>query len=92
MAEKQPSTGKQVPDPATHYDRSDPRREAGAGRVTTNDHATPAACQDKMPGAVHNAQDTTRQLNAEDEAEMHKADRSPLESEPGWENKPLKGV
>ena len=91
MAEQpRPVTKEQVPDTAATYERADPKRESGAGRLTTNDKATPTPTPDKMQNAVHHAQDGTKQLNAEDEASLTpKPEDAAMSKEPlGWEKKP----
>jgi hypothetical protein len=66
MAEQmRPSSKKNAPDPAIHFDRSKPENEAGMGRLDNN-KAVPANSRDKMDQAVANKQDPTHQVNAED--------------------------
>ncbi len=87
-----PQPKQQVPDPAHTYERTDPKRESGAGRLTNNTHATPAPRADKMPKAVGNAHDGATQLNADESAAIAaKAGRPAIDNEPlGWETKPKK--
>jgi len=67
MAEQmRPASKKDAPDPANSYERANPDREAGMGRLDNNMNATPACCPDKMDQAVKNRQDGTRQLNGRD--------------------------
>jgi hypothetical protein len=49
------------------------------GRLDTNRKATPKHVPDPVPGPVRNAQDPTRQLNAEDVVNS-RAGKSPTES------------
>src|SRR5215207_176691 len=66
MAEQmRPASREQAPDPANSYERANPGREAGTGRLDNN-KATPQDSADKQESAVHNRQDGTRQLNAHD--------------------------
>jgi len=90
MADKTiPQTNEQAPDPAVHFDRSDPKRESGAGRLTNNSKATPAKCEDKMASAVSHAQDGSTQVNADDAATIApKPERPDVDRESlGWEKK-----
>ena len=67
MAEQmRPSSSQNAPDPANSYERANPGREAGMGRLDNNMDATPTCCPDKMDQAVKNRQDGTRQQNAHD--------------------------
>ncbi len=69
MPEKiQPSANVQAPNPAHTYERTDPKRESGAGRLTNNSNATPTDRADKMAAAMHNAHDGSKQLNAQEAA------------------------
>jgi hypothetical protein len=56
----------QVPDPTDSYERSHPEHESGQGRLDNNTKATPTSRPDKMPAAVGNAQDGSKQINAHD--------------------------
>jgi hypothetical protein len=80
-----PASEKQSPDPAIHFDRSDPKREAGQGQVKANDKATPTPCPDQMPNTVDHAQAGDKQINSEEAATIApKAEDSENESL-GWE-------
>jgi hypothetical protein len=57
----------EVPDTADIYERSRPGHEAGMGRLDTNDDAVPEDRADVMHKAVHNRQDPTHQINADEE-------------------------
>jgi hypothetical protein len=63
-----PASKKDAPDPAVHFDRSDPRHESGQGRMDNNTKATPTPSADVMPDTVTHAQATDKQLNAEEAA------------------------
>jgi hypothetical protein len=94
MPEKtQPLPQDQAPNPAHTYERTDPKRESGAGRLTNNSNATPTDQADKMAAAVHNAHDGSKQLNAQESATTPpkpaatEGDRDSL----GWDKKKRKG-
>jgi hypothetical protein len=59
-----PASPQQAPDPADAYERANPRREAGHGRLDNN-VSTPANQPGKEKQAVKNRQ-TPRQINAQD--------------------------
>jgi hypothetical protein len=92
--QNRPASKELAPDPSNNYERSHPEREAGQGRM---DAPKPPAAKsaDNMPGAVQNAQDGSKQLNAHD-AESQKTGGTPaqpehsmLEEEPlGWDQSP----
>jgi hypothetical protein len=66
MAEQmRPASPEQAPDPANSYERTNPDREAGMGRLD-NDKATPQRSPDKSEDAVPNRKTPTRQVNAHD--------------------------
>jgi hypothetical protein len=93
MRKETPKPSKQqVPDPAHTYERTDPTRESGAGRLTNNAHATPAPGADKIASAVHNAQDGAKQLNGDESAaDAARSETSGVENESlGWEKKAKK--
>ena len=85
MAEQmRPSSPKQAPDPAHSYERSDPNREAGMGRLD-NDESTPAERRDELQDSAPNRSDPTRQINAEESmkaGERQDPNRSMNEDEP----------
>jgi hypothetical protein len=81
-----PLTKENAPNPAHTYERADPKREAGAGRLTNNTNATPTSQPDKMAKAVHHAQDGSKQLNAEEEATTAPKTEENTDSL-GWEKK-----
>lgn len=54
-----------VQDPARSYERAQPDKEAGMGRLDNNMRATPEDNPDRMEQGVTNAQ-PPRQINAED--------------------------
>ncbi len=56
----------QVPDPTDSYERCHPEHESGQGRLDNNTKATPTKRPDKMPATVANAQDGSKQINAQD--------------------------
>jgi hypothetical protein len=66
MAEQmRPLSKEQAPDPANTYERSNPDREAGMGRLDNN-KGTPTNRPDGVEGAVTNKQQSDRQINAQD--------------------------
>jgi len=66
MAEQmRPTSPKQAPNPAHSYERSDPNREAGMGRLD-NEEPTPSKRRDEIQDSAPNRSDPTRQINAED--------------------------
>jgi hypothetical protein len=67
-----PVSPAQAPDPASSYDRSDPDREAGLGRMDAP-KATPHEHPDAMEQAVTHRQDGTRQLNADGDVNQRAA-------------------
>ena len=93
--ENRPASPQQAPDPANSYERADPEKEAGMGRLDNN-QATPAKDPDRQQQTARNRQDPTRQINAEDVTDQ-RASRSPQkqpdhsmhEEEPdGWDQAP----
>ncbi len=65
MAEQmRPASEELAPDPARAYERAQPEKESGMGRLDNN-KATPARSPDKIEEAVPNKQNL-RQINAED--------------------------
>jgi hypothetical protein len=67
-SQNRPATPHQAPDPAVHYDRSKPEKEAGAGRVDNPvEAAIPADHHANLDQTVDNAHPGTRQLNAHDD-------------------------
>ena len=87
-----PASPEQAPDPAANYERAQPQKEAGQGRMENN-VATPSESPDRMNQAVKNAQDP-RQLNAHDTDDRQKTmpeqpDHSMHDEEPmGWDQAP----
>jgi hypothetical protein len=88
-----PAAGKNPPDPSDSYERAHPEHEAGQGRLDNNLKATPTARPDKMPNTVVNAQDGSRQLNAQEASKLPpQPDHSMIEEEPlGWDQAPTDG-
>lgn len=67
MAEQmRPASPEQAPDPSQNYERADPGRETGMGRLANDKATPPPKTADKSEEAAHNMQDGTRQLNAQD--------------------------
>jgi hypothetical protein len=67
MAEQnRPRSNAHAPDPATSYERANPDKEAGMGRLDNNDDATPTKRPDSMEKAATNKQIPEHQINAED--------------------------
>ena len=95
MAEQmRPASPQQAPDPANSYERTNPNREAGMGRMDNN-KAVPADSPDRQDDAVGNKQDGTRQLNAHDAVNQRggpapeQPDHSMNDEEPmGWDQAP----
>ncbi len=95
MAEQmRPASPEQAPDPSNNYERSHPDRESGMGRLDNN-KATPEQAPDKSKQAATNAQDSTRQLNAQDAINQggrpapEQPDHSMKDEEPmGWDQAP----
>lgn len=92
MAEQmQPTSDEQSPDPSDTYERAHPEHESGMGRLDNNTGATPRQSRDHVHDAVKNAQDPTRQINAQEEENPDGP--VPLESDeslndpepPGWD-------
>ncbi|HEY8665374.1 MAG TPA: hypothetical protein VIL86_01855 [Tepidisphaeraceae bacterium] len=72
MAEKHRKlTKEEAPDTARVYERADPAKESGMGRLDNN-KAVPAQGADQMHQAVKNKQ-ALRQINAEDETDQQQA-------------------
>jgi hypothetical protein len=88
MPEKmQPASKNHAPDPAVNFDRSDPKKESGQGRLDNNTKATPTPCADVLPSTVTHAQAGDKQLNSEEAASIApKSDETKNESL-GWEKK-----
>lgn len=95
MAEQmRPASPQQAPDPANTYERTNPDREAGMGRL--DQETTPASdTPDRQIDAVSNKQDGARQLNAHDTVNQRRApapeqpDHSMKDEEPtGWDQAP----
>jgi len=64
MAEQmRPTSPNQAPNPAHSYERTDPHRESGQGRLD-NDKTTPTARPDQQNDTVKNKSQPDRQLNA----------------------------
>jgi len=82
-----PLSKENAPNPAHTYERTDPKRESGAGRLTNNANATPIDCPDKMAAAVHHAQDGSKQLNAEEAAASPPKATVEADESLGWEKK-----
>ena len=97
MAEQMRPTSKEdAPDPARSYERAQPEKESGMGRMTNNDRAVPADSPDKMEQAVTHRQ-AARQLNAHEVVSGrsgnapagNQPDHSMKEEEPlGWDQAP----
>ena len=85
MAEQmRPSSDKEAPNPAHSYERSDPNREAGAGRLD-NDVTTPTDRPDQIQESAKNRSDPQRQINAEEglrAGERREPDHSMFDEEP----------
>ena len=60
-----PASQKPAPDPAPCYERTDPNRESGQGRLDS-DPTIPAARPDQIQESAPNKSDPTRQINAEE--------------------------
>ncbi len=96
MAEQmRPASPQQAPDPSDSYERSHPGREAGMGKLDTNNDATPTDASDQSEQAVHNRQDGARQVNAQDVVNQRSGpapvqpDHSMKDEEPdGWDLAP----
>lgn len=94
-----PASPAQAPDTARVYERAQPAKEAGMGRLDNN-KSTPERCDDKMEHAVGNKQ-PNRQINAEDVlneragnpaagAAISPPDHSMQDEEPmGWDQAPI---
>lgn len=95
MAEQmRPASPQQAPDPANSYERSNPGREAGMGRLDNN-KSTPTDAPDRQGQAVTNKQDPTRQVNGQDPVSQRggpapeQPDHSMKDEEPlGWDQAP----
>jgi hypothetical protein len=61
-----PASKKGAPNPAHTYERADPNREAGMGRLDTDPDAAPSDAPDGIEQSVKQRQDGTRQINAHD--------------------------
>ena len=59
-----PASKEDAPDTARAYERADPKKEGGMGRLDNN-VGTPAKSRDKIEDAVKNKQ-PLRQINADD--------------------------
>ena len=95
MAEQmRPSSPQQAPDPSNSYERANPGREAGMGRLDNN-KSTPTNSPDRQDQAVTNRQDPTRQINAQDAIDQRggpaaeQPEKSMKDEEPmGWDQAP----
>jgi hypothetical protein len=103
MAEQmRPSSKENAPDPANSYERTNPGREAGMGRMDAP-KSTPADAPDSGKQAVTNEQNPARQVNAQDagargsvgqqqQVQQHlppQPDHSMKDEEPlGWDQTP----
>lgn len=68
MAEQmRPASPEQAPDPSHNYERSHPGRESASGGLDKA-KAVPQRTEDKSKHSVPNANDGTRQINADDAA------------------------
>ncbi|HZK82944.1 MAG TPA: hypothetical protein VFC46_17810 [Humisphaera sp.] len=75
MAERnRPLSKESAPDPARSYERADPNKEGGMGRLDNN-VATPLNVPDSIQDGTPNKQIPEHQLNAEDVVD-EKAKRS----------------
>jgi hypothetical protein len=85
MAEQmRPTSPKEAPNPAHSYERSDPHREAGMGRLDS-DASVPAERRDELQDSAPNRSDPTRQINSEESmkaGERQDLNRSMREDEP----------
>lgn len=96
MAEQmKPASPQQAPDPSNSYERSHPDREAGMGSLDTDPNAAPQDAPEQSEQAVHNTQDGTRQVNAQDVVNQRSGpapvqpDHSMKDEEPdGWDLAP----
>ena len=78
MAEQmRPASPQQAPDPAHSYERANPDREAGQGRLDNNT-STPTDDPDRLSQAVTHKQDPTRQINGHDDVGRSMKDEEPL--------------
>jgi hypothetical protein len=78
MAAHKPNEPKQIqptepPDPATSYERADPKKEAGMGRLN-NDPGTPTDDPDRAEDAVKNVQEP-KGIAAEETTDVHEQPR-----------------
>lgn len=78
-----PNDPQNAQDPASSYERAQPEKEAGMGRLDNNS-ATPARAPDQMKKAVPNVHPPDRQINAEEASD----DRAKAEPVPGEHAKP----
>ena len=92
--ENRPASPQQAPDPANNYERANPDREAGMGRLDAPE-TTPQAQPDRGEQAVKNKQSPNRQVNAQDVVNARggpvadQPDHSMHEEEPdGWDQAP----
>src|SRR5687767_9478372 len=74
-----------VQDPARSYERAQPDKESGMGRLDNNTRATPEEHPDRMGQGVKNAQ-PPRQINADDDVVNERASETP--GEPGHPPQP----
>lgn len=96
MAEQmRPASKEHAPDPSHSYERSDPKRESGMGKLDAP-KGTPHPQADGTSSAVSNQQKPDRQLNAQDtedpeqERLPNQPDHSMKDEEPdGWDQAPL---
>jgi len=82
-----PASKKQAPDPSTNFDRSDPKKECGQGRLDNNDDATPTPRADVLPETVTHAQASDKQLNSEESATIAPKAQETKQESLGWEKK-----
>ncbi len=85
--QNRPASPKQAPDPANTYERTDPKKESGQGRLDNNSKATPTPRPDHISQAVSNAHAGDKQLNSQEAASINPqhADQSKEGESLGWE-------
>ena len=67
-SENRPLSPSQAPDPATSYERAKPEKESGMGKLDSPiGQSTPADHAEHADHGVPNAQDPSRQINAQDD-------------------------
>jgi hypothetical protein len=82
-----PASKKKAPDPAVNFDRSDPKKESGQGRMDNNTKATPTPRADVLPSTVGHAQAGDKQLNSEEAATISPKIEETKKESLGWEKK-----